>query len=71
LTDGGGVLTENKSEAFAREVVDILADSERQRELSSQARRAVERYSITDAAARMLNAYEAALDSWESRDQER
>ncbi len=71
LTEGGGVLTENKPETFAREVVNILANSERQRELSSQARRAVERYSISDATARMLNAYETTLDSWENRDQER
>ncbi|MEA1977410.1 MAG: glycosyltransferase [Chloroflexota bacterium] len=70
LTEGGGVLTENKPEAFAREVVGILADSGRQKELSEQARRAVERYSISDATARMLNAYETALDSWENRDQE-
>ncbi len=71
LTEGGGVLTENKTEAFAREVVDILADSGRHRELSGQARQAVERYSISDATARMINAYETTLDSWESRDQER
>ncbi|MBE9479459.1 MAG: glycosyltransferase [Chloroflexi bacterium] len=71
LAEGGGVLTENKPEAFAREVVDILADSGRQRELRDKARRAVRRYSISDATARMLNAYETTLDSWESRDQER
>ena len=71
LTEGGGVLTENKSEAFAREVVDILADSGRQKELRDEALRAVERYSISDATARMLNAYETTLDSWENRGQER
>ena len=71
LTEGGGVLTENKSEAFAREVVDILADSGRQKELRDEALRAVERYSISDATERMLNAYETTLDSWENRGQER
>jgi glycosyltransferase involved in cell wall biosynthesis len=67
LTEGGGVLTENKPELFAREVVDILAVSERQKELSDEARRAVQRYSISDATARMLNAYETTLESWENR----
>ncbi len=71
LAEGGGVLTENKPETFAREVVDILADPGRQRELSDEARRAVQRYSISDAAARMLDAYETAIDSWESRGQQR
>jgi 1,2-diacylglycerol 3-alpha-glucosyltransferase len=71
LTEGGGVLTENKPETFAREVVDILAVSERQKELSDEARRAAQRYSISDATARMLVTYETTLDSWESRDQER
>jgi len=71
LTEGGGILTENKPETFAREVVDILSDSGRQRELSKQALRAVERYSISDATALMLDAYKTAIDSWESRDQER
>ena len=67
LIEGGGVLTENKPEALARGVVDILANTEQQRELSEQARRAVERYSIPDATARMLNAYEVALSHWQGR----
>jgi len=71
LTERCGVLTENTPEALAREVVDILGDSERQRELSEHARQAVERYSIPGATERMLDAYETALDSWESRDGER
>ncbi len=71
LTEGCGVLTENTPEALAREVVDILGDSRRQRELSEHARQAVERYSIPGATARMLDAYETTLGSWESRDGER
>ena len=66
LTEGGGVLTENKPELFAREVVDILAAPGRQKELSKDALQAVERYSISDATARMLHAYETALASWEN-----
>ena len=65
LTGGGGVLTENTPEALARGVVDILADSGQRRELSEQARSAVERYSIPKATARMLNAYEATLNQWQ------
>ncbi len=68
LTERCGVLTENTPEALARAVEDILADSERQRALSEQARRAVERYSIPDATARMLNAYDAALRHWQGRE---
>ena len=67
LTEGCGVLTENSPEALARDVADILADLVRQRKLSEQALRAVERYSIPEATARMLNAYEAALSHWQGR----
>ena len=41
LTEGGGVLTENKPELFARDVVDILTVPGRQKELSKDALRAV------------------------------
>ncbi|MGB2894652.1 MAG: glycosyltransferase [Anaerolineales bacterium] len=67
LTDGGGILTDDKPEALAQQVVNIMADPAKKRQLSEQARRAVERYSIPEATARMLNAYEAALNHWKRR----
>ncbi len=63
LSEGGGKLVADDEEAFASAVVTLLADRERRRSLGEEARRVVQRYTISVATERLVNVYQEAVAS--------
>ncbi|MCP4538299.1 MAG: glycosyltransferase family 4 protein [Chloroflexi bacterium] len=63
LSEGGGILISAQEETFADAVQMLLADHPRRRAMGEQAERAVQRYTIPSTTARMVNAYEEAIDA--------
>jgi len=61
LAEGGGLLVPAQEHAFAEAVLGLLADEPRRRAMGEQATRAVRRYSIPAATARLLSVYDAAI----------
>jgi len=61
LTEGGGLLVPAREKAFTEAVLGLLADEPRRRAMGEQAARAAQRYAIPSAAARLVQAYEAAV----------
>jgi 1,2-diacylglycerol 3-alpha-glucosyltransferase len=62
LAEGGGILVPSQEDAFAETVCALLTDEDRLREMGEEAKRAVKRYSISEATQRLLAVYEAAID---------
>jgi len=61
LAEGGGLLAAPREDAFATAVLGLLADGPRRQALGAQAARAVRRYSISAATARLVSVYEEAV----------
>jgi len=61
LAEGGGLLMPAQEDAFAEVVLELLADKPRRRAMGEQAARAVQRYAIPAAVARLAEVYEAAV----------
>lgn len=62
LFDGGGVLVPARDADLAEGVLGIMADEGLRRELARQAVQVVERYSIQSATARLVAAYQTAIE---------
>lgn len=61
LKSGGGLLVPAREEDFAEVVLGLLADKPQLRELSEQAKRVAQQYSISAASACLLKVYQAAI----------
>lgn len=63
LEEGGGRLVAANSASFSEAVINLLDNPAERSALSSEAVRAVARYSVEQAARKLLDAYEQALSS--------
>ncbi len=62
LAEGGGRLVSADSSAFSDEVLALLNSPDEREKLAAEARQAVRRYGIPNAAEQLLDAYQRALD---------
>ncbi len=67
LSQGGGVLTRPTDEEFAREVILLLEQDDRRRDLGQEASEAVRRFSIRSSVESLISAYEHAIRDYEER----
>ncbi|MDY7078653.1 MAG: glycosyltransferase [Chloroflexota bacterium] len=61
LSEGGGLLVPAQEGAFASAVLELLADESRRHKMGERAVQAVQRYTISAAAARMVAVYEETI----------
>jgi glycosyltransferase involved in cell wall biosynthesis len=61
LAEGGGLLLPPSDEAFTTAILELLSDDQRRQNLGEEARRAVGRYSISEATEHLVAVYEEAI----------
>jgi glycosyltransferase involved in cell wall biosynthesis len=61
LAEGGGILVPQQEAAFVEAVISLLADQDRYQAMSTQAKRAAERYSITATTEQLVTVYHSCL----------
>jgi glycosyltransferase involved in cell wall biosynthesis len=61
LAEGGGILVPQQEAAFVEAVISLLADQDRYQAMSTQAKEAAERYSITATTEQLVAVYHSCL----------